>query len=607
MEKMDSCYMLLASNGSTELYNNTLTHFRNKLPEIPNFSLNTWSVALQAAAIDLNLSDFPHTLQELQSPILYKQTGFTNRQNLPFNILQFDTQHYSSTTAFQQEFVRQLNVDKSDILQRLFFDMKITKGKIVIHLNLGTDFWIDLEVCKWLTFATDDISSDNIVVINGRHYQKFTNRIEAVKEQFATPRPEYIKLHLEDMKSHLSNSGFEKVLAYIPYAHSEKGSHALYHEVLRKEYFTFDHTNVSNLSVKLTDEKNRTLTLLSGQPTIVKLKLQKMSYTSFMLRIKSTAQSDIYNDNTNTDFHTILPYPISLNGGWKVALTSIQFPHQFDLSSVIPKNALWIDIDLKSSKRKRRDNHNNNNDIYDTYVKLKHIRQWKPKKSAIRKRATAAAASTEPEATTTTTTTAVESLNITTDVWDRVMIPEDAVNTTNIGLRKTINRTLRKHFKKRVVEIVAGKTVKFRAYETLKFRISPYLSYILGASSSFDNLPISTALGGKQLGVFDLPIDISRLSPHSFLLYCDIITPVVVASNYVKVLKLIPILTNQEEKTLEKSSYIFYESQHLDFIPLAHTTLSTCHFSLRHISGAPFMFNNKRQEVNINLVFMKDV
>jgi hypothetical protein len=596
MENADNFYILLASNASTEIYENTLTKFKSRLPQIPNFSLNGWSVALQAIALDLNLSYYPNALQNIHSPILYSQVGFVKPVPLPFNILQFDIHHYSSTIAFQREFARKLKQEKKDKSQRLFIGIDVVNSKMRLILPFATQLWIDVRVCKWLCFPIQGLE-----VLNGGEYSHFSRTITALKDNFEHVMPEYIKIHMQEMKSNLSNAGFEKVLAYVPYVRNNNNTnYTIYHEVLRKEYFTIDYNSnpmVSNLSIKLTDENNQQLGLLPGQPTIVKLKLRKMSYTSFMLRIKSAAQNTMYEMNTNHDFHTTLPYPINLSGKWKVALTSIQFPRQFDLANAIPNEGLYIDVN--QNKRKRR--HMLPGESVYTFVDLKHIRRWRVP-SRIKKSTNA---QQSEDLTVPTVDNAAAAAAKKLNHWDRITIPKNAI-ASNSKLRNVINKMLREHFGKKVLEFLPGKTARVKAHELIKFRVSSYLAYILGVSSSFDDPPIESEVKSGEGGIYDLPTDVFRLTPHSLLLYCDIITPVIIGDSYAKVLKLIPLVDSQKINT-EKNNYIFYESQHLDFIPLAHTTLSTCHFSLCHVSGVPFLFNNKNQEVNINLVFMKDV
>ncbi len=93
-------------------------------------------------------------------------------------------------------------------------------------------------------------------------------------------------------------------------------------------------------------------------------------------------------------------------------------------------------------------------------------------------------------------------------------------------------------------------------------------------------------------------LDIQRLMPHSMLLYCDAMKPIMIGDVFGKVLKLIPI-----EHASSKNTSILYESHHLDFTPVNSNQLSTFHFQLRIANGHLIEFAHKNIHVLVNILF----
>ena len=112
--------------------------------------------------------------------------------------------------------------------------------------------------------------------------------------------------------------------------------------------------------------------------------------------------------------------------------------------------------------------------------------------------------------------------------------------------------------------------------------------------------------GERQMNI-DLPKDdyvipfygnacIDSYLPYAFYLYTDLIHPMIVASKNESILKLIPILSNVST---------FYESHHLDFVPVSNNRLSYVHFQLRMPNGQLVPFTPDTVHVELCLLFKK--
>jgi len=157
-------------------------------------------------------------------------------------------------------------------------------------------------------------------------------------------KPKIIKIRILEISDILGGSGYHQDIACIAFNNNPDNS-AFYHVVKKKEYFPLRSTNLQSLTVQLTDEKNRELSLLSGQPTFVHVKLKRMSSPSFIIRVNAHEGNQIFPANTQSNFQVQLCHPIDLTiDKWEVALSSIHFPMGVDISGAFSKEDFWIYI-----------------------------------------------------------------------------------------------------------------------------------------------------------------------------------------------------------------------------------------------------------------------
>jgi hypothetical protein len=144
--------------------------------------------------------------------------------------------------------------------------------------------------------------------------------------------PKYIRVILSNLKPGAGSVDYQNTLAVLPLyeaATSQHGRHRyFYHEVDRREFVELvGGSDITSLSIRLVDEHGEQLHVSPGQPTFVRIFLQKMSPSSnFMLRVSNRDSNDPL--ATNSSFTVHLGAPLSLNGRWRVALSSVQFPRK---------------------------------------------------------------------------------------------------------------------------------------------------------------------------------------------------------------------------------------------------------------------------------------
>jgi hypothetical protein len=170
---------------------------------------------------------------------------------------------------------------------------------------------------------------------------------------------------------------------------------------------------------------------------------------------------------------------------------------------------------------------------------------------------------------------------------ERLFMEEDFFNYGKNLLKGIFQLISKSTFLKHLVQarISGKKRLKFECSEPLTIRASPELAYVLGIETEIKMTP-------DEEYISTYVIDVYRLIPHSLLVYCDIIKPIIVGSTYAKVIKLLPIRTQQEDRNMR-----FYESQHLDFVPIALNAISSFHFELRLANGCLIKF--KKSDITV--------
>ena len=104
-----------------------------------------------------------------------------------------------------------------------------------------------------------------------------------------------------------------------------------YQHLNRINYYPVRHTNISTISVKLTDVLGNQLPIKEGQPSIVHFHLREkeknMDHDITYVRLDSKVDAKLDFENTNSSFWTHLKHPIYLNGDATMALSDISFPN----------------------------------------------------------------------------------------------------------------------------------------------------------------------------------------------------------------------------------------------------------------------------------------
>ena len=435
--------------------------------------------------------------------------------------------------------------------------------------------------CEWIGLPT---ASNQEIRRRGRHkYVLFVFK-PGRATSYPTPRrsselpsylPSHIKVLLEELQPTLTSSGHDRVFSVVPLSHAQlKLSQNIYHEVRRKEYMQLQDATLDKVTIRLVDENNQPLSVLPGQPTIVKTKFEKLKMDGFILRVSSEDCKATYPNNRNNNFRLQLQYPIHLNQvHHEVAVSSMQYPNEIDVFKSLNIDNFWLELPVGSSPN-RLDcsgrSGSGNSPIRDVKKLLLYIEKWADEKLGL-------------NSLIFTTTSTPESREA------HAAAVGEADDETTADESNDDERYEGRHV---YIEGVGPTTV----------RVSAMLAHVLGhdrplSHADYDEFVVRNE-AGKTAHYYGTGISYNRLRPHSLLLYSSLGRPIIIGSIRAKVLKLIPI------DKVDHASAITYESRHMDYVDIPHDTISSMDFELRDTSGMPIEFTSD-EAVHINLLIRK--
>ena len=188
----------------------------------------------------------------------------------------------------------------------------------------------------------------------------------------------------------------------------------------------------------------------------------------------------------------------------------------------------------------------------------------------------------------------------TVDGFTRLTL-DDLKDFTARGLVKHLQWKLSIAFEDRAkpfeVELEEDGKIYFVFLDDVTVKLSGMLSYLLNSAASHQEF--TTIIGRNRVKrVVGMP-NFKKFHPHTVLVYCNFITPILVGNEFAKVLQMIPYY----DSDTDGATIMKFEAQHLDFLPMSMNDASTLQFEMRNSAGDYITFENEDTEILLTLVF----
>ena len=596
-------HIYVISNGSQKTFpDNSLTHFRNALPNILDFERNeNVQVSLEAIGFSCTFRNLLVPENESTPSVIVTNLGYhtgkcMSKMDLDLirakicmdsYIFDFSTLETNEQIIFKQYFlkdrwytvnniVEMCDINNSDNLVQWKFEDR----KLSISNNPKRDYWVFIhptfmenfnfqfgslvESKEWYNLYAKnpgnvpweganiyniniykDILKKNVIYNNqfyyGFHLNQNTFKLLGTecKSLHESKLPGIIKVQSSIIASQILNDRHSKDL--ICFCPDFKNTPKYYYkEFEQPQRIKLENTTLTNIDISLRDENDKTLQLLPGVATLLKLKFEKMPKENKTFNVRLTSdETEMYPKNNNSIFKVKLPTTLHFNRekNWKVALTSISHPNIY---STFPGDRFDRMLLFRPSVTEQNPNPDAN------AIVLRGSKIFKKEEEIIE------------------------------DMNEVFKDPKGGENFGEFILK----------------DGVLTIDIKTKGYMVISNNVLNLLGY-RGLLSSKKGTPL--VLNEGKHTKFEAPIDLTYLQPDYVIGYCDIVQPSIIGGEYTNILRIIPIPP-------ERSDYIIQEFKNKNFLPLLNTEISEIEINFRGHDGLVTNFSGS-YKIIVNLEF----
>lgn len=460
---------LFSSNASIrEFPTNSLTSFKNVFPSEIYIDEEETSVSLECLSFDTAFSNMPAIVADMSNQII---------------ILKTDAEPHTECSVT----LPHRNYTFKSLVELLNANIKIYNMTAVCYMNnkkqliinaLKNTVFIELHTFEWIGFKFD---KQKIHQRNGQTYIKIEDEVLTSNRDarnFLLPSyPNMIKVFFNEMKPSLSDNGYKKYIASIPF-HKKSEQDSNFHFIpTRSVYHKLNSSYNSHFSFELHDENEKKLNLLTGQPTLIKLTFEDTKMKTFMIHTSSRSSENIYPHNNSASFQAQLNHEIVLDGKWYAALTSISLPSELNIAKYLPLEQF-------------------NMVVIDNEARITIV------------------------------------IKLDDEFEGPIYNMNDIIKKFNDQVTEGLGPDV-------LILQVMNNKVKMVVKKPLILEISEKMAELFGYSSTLDDKMIIN-LTSPNIITFGKPT-IPHVLPHVLFVYASMISPVLIGNKYIKILKMVPL------------------------------------------------------------------
>lgn len=565
-DRTNEFYVTLMSNANTHSYDNKLSKFQNDLPI--SFYLkpeDNWMVCVKSLGFSTSFFNVIRPIapgDNLPSFIFYRVLGdkitadgtasvFLNKSRLTLDEI---SQSFEEVRQVLPEIQIKFNLGERPIISSALpsgnnFNVKNPQSILVlVHESARQTF--DFPVSDFTETLTAFNEPYHVFRISKSYHE-----LKGASNDWYYKYPELVQIECEEIKERIYNSSFKKYLSVIC-PHFNPDDKYFTHTFDVEEYCELSNHSLSKLSVTLKDKNSELLNLLPGPASFIKLKFKKMGSEKFFnVRLSS--------DSGN--FETDLPQPLYLDSNWRVSLTSISYPSEI--------YSLPADKDLRTIKG----------------YKTSGVSGVLPM-AAVADQLEQAAESKKP---------------IFETIQSSVSTTDELVEVIHTFLSANFKGSLTKHPNDGLLHFTIPPNVTVHipicVLELIGFRKQDFIKgmTVVGSSIRIENKS-SNNLYFKLSGSSNTEGD--NIRPEYMMVYCDVIRPCIVASEYMKLLCIVPI---RYAKSNDGVGYVTEEFAQPERHEIESTRVKSIKMSLKTHWGSDITFADGKK-IFANLLFSKE-
>lgn len=436
----------------------------------------------------------------------------------------------------------QHNVERIFFIRKDFFDKSSIEQLISQQPETNT---IDTDESILFSSITNArLVNKSIIIMNNISYVILIINKEHIslnidftrfKENFLSI-PNLIKIKCDNIRTQIFNNTHSKDIETFKPSFQNIDNH-YFHEFENPTYVKLLNTSLRDLTFELTDEYDNRLNLRDGISTVLQVSFKRMTANKKSFSIRLTPLITV-EENSVSKFSSILPNILNLNENWRVGLKEITFPTNI---KTLPSDYNEIRVRELNKKMQyiprnfKEHKFNLENEIYTEESLLKTIKSK------------------------------MESLNwLTFSIVDNSL---HVVSTKNCDI--TIHNDL---------AMLLGSPVLRNHSKTIGYNFE---------------------CKANEMVKIGTHIDLNVFRPAFLMVYCDIVKPTLISSEYTNILRIVPITYGKNQ-----TEYQSVEFKNIEYKEIANNFINIIKTEIRSHSGNLVQFDSNF--LSIHLYFTND-
>ena len=572
-------YVTLMSNADTHSYDNKLSKFQNDLPN--EFYLkpeDNWMVCVKSLGFSTSFFNMHRPIapgDNLPSFIFYrvlngKITDVDSTASVFFNKSRLTIDEISQSFEQVKQLLPEIQI-KFNLSERPVISSKLSSDAddsqsilVLVHESARQTF--DFPSSEFTEVLTAFNEPYHVFRISKSYHE-----LKGASKDWYYKYPELVQIECEEVKERIYNSSFKKYLSVICPNFNPDDKYFT-HSFDVEEYCELSNHFLSKLSVTLKDKNSELLNLLPGPASFLKLKFKKMPSEKFF-NVRLSSESG--------EFETDLPQPLYLDSNWRVSLTSISYPSEiYSLPADENLRTMkgYINLGYNNAERKSpipssADATDKLVSVIDTFLSVKYNAE---RKSPV-----------------------FETIPSSVDTTDKLVAVIDTFLSVNF------KGSVRKHPRDGLLHFTIPSKVVVSiptcVLELIGFRNSDFVKgmTIKGSSIQIEN-ETAENLYFKLTGSSNTEGD--NIRPEYMMVYCDTIRPCIVASEYLKLMCIVPI---RYAKSNDGVGYVTEEFSQPERHEIESTRVKSIKMSLKTHWGSDITFAAGKK-IFANLLFSRE-